>query len=44
MNMRNTPELTFILDKTIEYGVDMSKKIDDVIAQMPEREEESTED
>ena len=44
MNMRNTPELTFILDKTIEYGVDMSKKIDDVIAQMPEREEDGTEE
>lgn len=30
MNFRNTPELTFILDESIEYGVNMSKKIDEV--------------
>ncbi|MCR5626125.1 MAG: 30S ribosome-binding factor RbfA [Lachnospiraceae bacterium] len=30
VNLRNTPELTFIMDDSIEYGVDMSKKIDDV--------------
>lgn len=30
MNMRNTPELTFILDNSIEYGVTMSKRIDEV--------------
>lgn len=30
MNLRNTPELTFILDNSIEYGVTMSKKIDEV--------------
>ena len=30
MNLRNTPELTFILDESIEYGVNMSKKIDEV--------------
>ncbi len=30
MNMRNTPELTFILDHSIEYGVTMSKRIDEV--------------
>ena len=28
--MRNTPEITFVLDQSIEYGVNMSKKIDDV--------------
>jgi ribosome-binding factor A len=28
MNLRNTPELTFVLDTSIEYGVTMSKKID----------------
>ncbi len=45
MNMRNTPELTFVLDKTIEYGVNMSKKIDDVIKDMPDRsDEESSEE
>ncbi len=30
MNLRNTPELTFVLDNSIEYGVNMSKKIDEV--------------
>jgi len=32
MNVRNTPEIRFILDESIEYGVSMSKKIDDVAA------------
>ncbi|MCD8397423.1 MAG: 30S ribosome-binding factor RbfA [Lachnospiraceae bacterium] len=31
LNLRNTPELEFILDQSIEYGVDMTKKIDKVI-------------
>jgi len=31
LNLRNTPELTFILDQSIEYGVRMSKLIDDVV-------------
>lgn len=30
INLRNTPELTFILDDSIEYGVEMSKKIDEL--------------
>ena len=30
LNLRNTPEIRFILDETIEYGVTMSKLIDDV--------------
>ena len=30
LNLRNTPELRFILDESIEYGVNMSKLIDDV--------------
>lgn len=30
MNLRNTPQLTFILDTSIEYGVTMSKKIEDL--------------
>ena len=30
INLRNTPEITFILDQSIEYGVAMSKKIDEV--------------
>ena len=30
VNLRNTPEIRFILDQSIEYGVNMSKRIDDV--------------
>ena len=30
LNLRNTPEIRFILDDSIEYGVNMSKLIDDV--------------
>lgn len=30
LNLRNTPQITFILDTSIEYGVNMSKLIDDV--------------
>ena len=30
LNMRNTPESTFVLDQSIEYGVNMSTKIDDL--------------
>lgn len=30
INLRNTPEITFILDQSIEYGVNMSKRIDEV--------------
>lgn len=30
MNLRNTPELTFILDTSIEYGVKMSKRIQEL--------------
>ena len=31
LNLRNTPELRFILDRSIEYGVEMSHRIDEVI-------------
>ena len=30
VNLRNTPEIRFILDQSIEYGVSMSKLIDQV--------------
>lgn len=30
LNMRNTPQITFIPDQSIEYGVNMSKKIEEV--------------
>ncbi len=40
INMRNTPEVHFVLDQSIEYGVRMSHMIDEVNAAIPEREEE----
>ncbi len=30
VNLRNTPEIKFILDQSIEYGVNMSKLIDEI--------------
>ncbi|MCX4305509.1 MAG: 30S ribosome-binding factor RbfA [Acetatifactor sp.] len=32
INLRNTPEISFVMDQSIEYGVNMSRKIDEVIA------------
>lgn len=32
INLRNTPDISFIMDQSIEYGVNMSKKIEEVIA------------
>lgn len=31
INLRNTPEITFCMDQSIEYAINMSKKIDDVM-------------
>ncbi|MCD7806748.1 MAG: 30S ribosome-binding factor RbfA [Lachnospiraceae bacterium] len=44
LNLRNTPVITFILEQSIEYGVEMSAKIDQVIAQIPDRDGEENED
>ena len=33
VNLRNTPEIRFILDQSIEYGINMSKLIDEVTEQ-----------
>lgn len=40
LNLRNTPVLDFILDKSIAYGVDMSHKIDEVMEHDEEIEKE----
>lgn len=40
VNLRNTPELTFIMDQSIEYGIQMSKKIDDVVKDIKDEEDE----
>lgn len=44
LNMRNTPELLFRLDNSIEYGVRMSKVIDDLVAQESEQSSEEKEE
>lgn len=33
LNLRNTPDIHFHIDRSIAYGVDMSRKIDEVIRQ-----------
>lgn len=32
LNLRNTPELRFVLDRSLAYGMKMSKLIDEVIS------------
>ena len=36
VNLRNTPEISFILDQSIEYGVHMSRLIDEVTKDLKE--------
>ena len=43
VNLRNTPEITFILDQSIEYGVTMSKLIDEVTHKEDKKDEENEE-
>lgn len=40
LNLRNTPELTFIIDNSIEYGVHMSHLIDEVNKNLPRENED----
>ncbi|MBQ6888982.1 MAG: 30S ribosome-binding factor RbfA [Lachnospiraceae bacterium] len=44
LNLRNTPEIHFIMDQSIAYGVSMSKLIDDVNKNIPNREEDGEDD
>lgn len=41
VNLRNTPEIRFILDQSIEYGVNMTRLIESVV---PREDSEETED
>ncbi len=43
LNLRNTPEITFVMDESIEYGVAMSHRIDEVIRADQEASGEDTE-
>ena len=40
INLRNTPEIRFIIDQSIEYGVNMSRLIVDVTKDLKDDEEE----
>ena len=44
LNLRYTPQIEFKLDKSIEYGVMMSKKIDDVLGAKKSTEDTASED
>lgn len=41
INLRNTPEITFYIDQSIEYAINMSKKIDNIMNRQNGTEEES---
>lgn len=41
INMRNTPVIEFILDQSIEYGVAMSRKIDEVTRNLKDGDRKS---
>ena len=43
VNLRNTPQIRFIMDQSIEYGVNMSKKIDEVTKGMKTEGDEDAE-
>ncbi len=40
VNLRVTPQIQFILDQSIAYGVNMSHRIDEVMSTMPVREDD----
>ena len=44
INLRNTPEITFILDDSIAYGAAMSKKIADLHVEEYDSDEDVNED
>ncbi len=39
INLRNTPELRFIMDQSIAYGVSMSRRIDEVNRDLKEADQ-----
>lgn len=43
VNLRNSPEIKFILDQSIEYGINMSKLIDEVTKKDDESHKNSDE-
>ncbi|MCM1045874.1 MAG: 30S ribosome-binding factor RbfA [Candidatus Gastranaerophilales bacterium] len=43
LNLRNTPEITFMMDQSIEYGIHMTQKIDQVVGSADESHKEPEE-
>lgn len=39
VNLRNTPEIFFVLDQSIEYGVHMTRLIDEVVKDLEDENE-----
>ena len=39
INLRNTPDITFVMDQSIEYGVNMTKKINDLTKDLKSEDE-----
>jgi len=39
INLRNTPDITFVMDQSITYGVNMSKKIAEVTKDLTDESE-----
>ena len=44
INLRNTPQISFIMDQSIAYGVNMSKLIDEVNKDMRTSEENASDE
>lgn len=38
INLRNTPDITFVMDRSIEYGVSMSRKISEIVGNSQDEE------
>ena len=43
VNLRNTPQLHFVIDQSIAYGVNMSRRIDEVMADQNAKKGEDVE-
>ena len=44
INLRNTPNITCVMDQSIEYGVNMSRKIDEVMGSSKQEMDSEKED
>ena len=44
INLRNTPNITFVMDQSIEYSVNMSRKIDEVMGSSKQEMDSEKED